>query len=418
MRIAYISSDRGIPVYGTKGASIHVRGMAQALADRGHEVRILTARGEGDAPHGFMPAVTDFGFDRLLKELRHDIQSRGDASLGNEAFALLLNTALAKALDQLDDRWGIDAVYERYSLWSWSGMHFAHYRDLPFVLEVNAPLVKEQQTWRELSLQPVAAGLERLVMSQADAISVPASYLQDHIEQVAGRRRGVHVLPNGVNRALFSNPEPPAAALHEHLRGRFVVAFLGSLKPWHGIEPLLKAFLKLHARVPAAHLLVIGDGPMRGLLERAAAEHGSEAITLTGAVPHDAVPGLLACADVGVAPYPKLDNFYFCPLKVIEYMAAGLPVVASALGDMAKLVSDGRTGLLVPPGDTVALARALLDLYHDTGRRSALGARARHRAESRFGWEVSAKRVEDMILRACDRRSRRRQSALAMAGVA
>ena len=407
MRIAYISSDRGIPVNGTKGASIHVRGMAQALAQRGHEVQILTARTDGEAPPGFLPHIIDFGFDRMLKQLRRDIRLNGSESIGNEAYSLLLNTALAQALAGLDERWGIDAIYERYSLWSWSGLQFARDRNLPFILEVNAPLVKEQATWRELSLQPIAAGLERLLMREADAISVPASGLRPHIETVAERRRGVHVLPNGVDLALFRHPQPPPEALRARLQGRFVVAFLGSLKPWHGIENLCRAFRKLRARVPAAHLLVIGDGPMLGYLEKTAAELGGDAITLTGPVAHHAVPGLLALAAVGVAPYPQLEDFYFCPLKVIEYLTAGLPVVASDLGDMAKLVAHGRTGLLVPPGDALALADALIELHDDPRQRAKLGERARRRAEEKHSWEVSAQRVEGLIFEAAVRRATR-----------
>lgn len=418
MRIAYISSDRGIPVNGTKGASIHVRGMAQALAQRGHEVRILAARVDGEAPPGFRPGIVDFGFDRQLKDLRRHIRAHGGENIGNEAYSLLLNTALARALERLDDRWGIDAIYERYSLWSWSGLHFARERNLPFILEVNAPLVKEQAVWRELSLQPIAAGLERLVLGEADAISVPASGLKQHIEVVTGRRRGIHVVPNGVDLAVFRNLPSPPETLRARLRGRFVVVFLGSLKPWHGIENLCRAFRKLRAKVPAAHLLVVGEGPMLGYLEKTAAELGPDAITLTGAVPHQAVPGLLAFADVGVAPYPELEDFYFCPLKVIEYQAAGLPVVASDLGDMARLVAHGRNGLLVPPGDTRALAQALIDLHDHPRQRAKFGARARRRAESQHGWEVSAQRVEGFIAQAAARQDERTDQPPVMTGTA
>ena len=157
---------------------------------------------------------------------------------------------------------------------------------------------------------------------------------------------------------------------------------------------------------------------MQGYLETTAAELGPDAITLTGPVPHQAVPGLLALADVGVAPYPELEDFYFCPLKVIEYLTAGLPVVASDIGDMAKLVSHGRTGLLVPPGDTRSLAHALIELHDNPLQRESFGARARHRAESRHGWEVSAHRVEGFIAKAAARRTERADPRPVMTGTA
>lgn len=396
MKIAYVCADRGIPIGGTKGASVHVRGMVQALVRRGHELRIVAAR-VADAPGPQLPAV-GYGYDPLLKELRGEIGSGGDAWLASETCSLLLNGALRSSLDELDARWGVQAVYERFSLWSWAGLQFARERRLRYVLEVNAPLVAEQGAWRGLSLQPVAAALERQLFRHADAISVPSEALRDYVRAAAGRRKGVHVLPNGVDLALFSDPCCAAPAeITERLRGRFVVAFLGSLKPWHGIQQLWRAFRSLRRKLPEAHLLVIGDGPMREYLEQAAAKRDRDAITLTGAVGHERVPGLLALAHVGVAPYPPLDPFYFCPLKVIEYMAAGLPVVASAIGDIPRLVADGRTGLLVPPGDTDSLGRALLRLARSSRLRGALGARASRRARARFGWDRSAGRVEAML---------------------
>ena len=135
-------------------------------------------------------------------------------------------------------------------------------------------------------------------------------------------------------------------------------------------------------------------------------------------LPHQAVPGLLAYADVGVAPYPELEDFYFCPLKVIEYLTAGLPVVASDLGDMAELVAHGQTGLLVAPGDTRALAHALTELHADPRQRARFGARARRRAETRHGWEVSAQRVEGFIAQAAARRAEDSDEPSVMTGTA
>jgi len=398
MRIAYVCADRGIPIGGTKGASIHVRGVARALAQRAHDVRIVAARVGAKPPAHCAPRVVDFGYDALLKELRSEISAEQDAVFASDTYGLLLNTALRRSLDELDAEWGIEAVYERFSLWSWAALHFARERAVPFVLEVNAPLVAEQQAWRKLSLRPIATALERLMLRSADVVCVPSEPLQAYVRHVAGRRRRIHVLPNGVDLDLFRQPSGPTPRrVAQRLRGRFVVAFLGSLKPWHGIRPMWRAFLALRRRVPSAHLLVIGDGPMRPFLEQAAAQLDDDAMTLTGAVEHERVPALLALAQVGVAPYPVLDPFYFCPLKVIEYMAAGLPVVASSIGDIPRLVTHERTGLLVPPGDSRALARALARLAANPRLRQTFGQRARERAHARFGWDATAGRIEAMI---------------------
>jgi glycosyltransferase involved in cell wall biosynthesis len=98
---------------------------------------------------------------------------------------------------------------------------------------------------------------------------------------------------------------------------------------------------------------------------------------------------------VGVAPYPVLEPFYFSPMKVIEYMAAGLPVVASSVGQLVDLIDDGQTGLLVRPEDPLALAAALEKLACDRSMRSRLGRKAQRRALSRHTWQGVAHRVEN-----------------------
>jgi glycosyltransferase involved in cell wall biosynthesis len=416
MRIAYVCSDRGVPIGGTKGASIHVRAVAQALTMRGHEVRLLATRAESPPP-AFRPRVIDVGFDRLLKQLRQAIDDGGDALLAKEAYNLLLNTRMRQALAETNAEWPVDAVYERYSLWSWAGLDFARDRGIPWLLEVNAPLVDEQQSYRELSLRPVARGLERVLMREADAVIVPTADLRPHVWEAAGKRRKIHVVPNGADLDLFEHPPcvPPREVV-DRLRDRFVVAFLGTLKPWHGIGLLVRAFERLRRKVPSAHLLVIGDGPTRPLVEEAMHEAGPDSVTLTGSVAHDEVPGWLALADVGVAPYPHLDEFYFCPLKVIEYLAAGLPVVASDIGELPRLVRHERTGLIVQAGDSRALASELVRLAGQRRERERMGRRARQQALRRHGWPHAAERIERILTDCSQKGDPSRRLAAVQAG--
>ncbi len=396
MHVAYLCADRGVPVDGTKGASIHVRAVAQALAGRGHRVTVLAACC-GRPPAGFTPELVEFGYDRTLKRLKAAVAEAGEPQLGREVYALGLNARLAEALEAVDRRRPVEAVYERYSLWSWAGLRFARRRGVPLLLEVNAPLVAEQARWRHLELTPVARALEGQLMVEADAVVVPSEELAEWVRREMGRERPTRVLPNGFDEALFSRPRVLPAAAGMARRGRFVVAFVGSLKPWHGVGPLLEAFERLRSRVPAAHLLVVGDGPLRPAVEAARRRLGAEAITLAGAVDHHEVPGWLALADVGVAPYPLLERFYFSPLKVVEYQAAGLPVVASRVGQLERLVTDGETGRLVEPGDAAALAAALAELARQPELRRRLGERARRRAFRSSGWRRTAAEIEKLI---------------------
>jgi glycosyltransferase involved in cell wall biosynthesis len=97
--------------------------------------------------------------------------------------------------------------------------------------------------------------------------------------------------------------------------------------------------------------------------------------------------------DVAVAPYPASADFYFSPLKVYEYMAAGLPVVASAVGQLQELLQDGVNGTLVPPGNPAALAIALERLHGDEGLRRRLGQTGREKVVSEHAWDMVARRL-------------------------
>jgi glycosyltransferase involved in cell wall biosynthesis len=172
------------------------------------------------------------------------------------------------------------------------------------------------------------------------------------------------------------------------------VGFVGSLKPWHGLPTLVEAFALLQGRHPDARLRVVGEGPEGPrLLEDLSRRGLSGAAELTGAVPPGDVPGLLAGMDAAVAPYPRLKRFYFSPLKVYEYMASGLPVVASRVGQLDGLIDDRVNGLLCPPGDATALAAELEELRGDAGLRRRLGAAARAAVVRDHTWEAVARRL-------------------------
>src|SRR5204863_8855910 len=200
-----------------------------------------------------------------------------------------------------------------------------------------------------------------------------------------------HVVPNGVNPDRFApNQKPSLPTAAESL----TVGFAGSMKPWHGLENLLEAFARLHQRLPASRLLLVGDGSGREPLAAAASARGlGKAVQFTGAVPANEVPGLLASMDVAVAPYPNLPNFYFSPLKVYEYMAAGLPVVVSNIGQLGKLINHGVNGLLVPAGDAGALAHALVRLRNEPLLRARLGEAARACILHEHTWEKVVDRI-------------------------
>jgi glycosyltransferase involved in cell wall biosynthesis len=169
------------------------------------------------------------------------------------------------------------------------------------------------------------------------------------------------------------------------------------MKPWHGVEDLVAAFAQLRAGSKDNRLLLVGEGPARSQLEAQVRALGlASRVHFTGAVEPAKVPGLMAAMDVAVAPYRSLPQFYFSPLKVYEYMAASLPVVASAVGQLKELIEPEVNGLLVPTGDVPALARALDRLRQDPEKRILLGRAARRKVLAHHTWDALAGRILEL----------------------
>ena len=374
MKIAYVCADLGIPVFGYKGCSIHVQEVVRAFLQHGAEVTLITPRLGGEPPPGLERAQ----LIRLPSGAFTDPEQR-------EAHAQNLNEHIVKALAQAGP---FDMVYERYSLWSFAAMEYANGQALPGILEVNAPLIEEQARHRRLINRGIAEQTAQRAFSAASALIAVSEEVANHLNTYPQTHGRVHVIGNGVNPARFQFTPPSQSS------EAFTIGFVGTLKPWHGLENLIEAFVRVHHYHPGTRLLIVGDGPERNNLETTLRIHGLEhAVHFTGAVAPDQIPGLLTTMDVAVAPYPDSKDFYFSPLKVLEYMAAGLPVVASRIGQIASLIQDGRNGLLCPPGEPAALGRALEKLMADPALRRTLGNAARRTVVQAHSWHTVTQRI-------------------------
>ncbi len=288
-----------------------------------------------------------------------------------------------------------DFVYERYSLWSDVGARLAEATGLPFVLEVNAPLIEEASRYRSLGNVALAAEIERRQFVAASVVAVVSEPLREYAIGRGAAPERVHVLPNGVDPQHF-HPAVRGGSVRSAygLDGRVVVGFVGRPRPWHDLETLLAAAAQLHLDDPRIHLLLVGEMPDD--LPARLAHHGlSDAATLTGPVPHDDVPRHIAAMDVAVSTHLPANpsEFYFSPLKLFEYLACGVPVVAADIGQPSQILRAGETGYLYPPGDAAALAGCIRRLLSDPAHAREIAWQGAMAVLAEFTWERNAQRV-------------------------
>ncbi len=265
--------------------------------------------------------------------------------------------------------------------------------------------------WNDLLPYPriaktVFAWQERDLPRRANAVTVASRTLETQIWGFGVPPAQVFYLPNGVlqsdNEHRTRNLDAGATGTTSH-----PPTLLLYTRFWEfDLRDLIVALVAIVAQVPTVRLLVVGRGERgeEGELLRLAHRAGiAGAIDYRGWVEPEEIPALLTTADIALVPLDDtLINRARCSVKLLELMAAGLPVVAGQVGQVSEYIKDGQSGLLVPPNDPAALARVTLLLLKDVDLRQQLGSAARTAVQT-FTWEQLAPAAEQAYQHVADR---------------
>jgi len=372
MRVAYVSADPDMPAFANNASSLAIREMCAAMLDTGLDVSLFVASRGGGTPARLAGVpVTDL---RTPTEADPEIHTREALTLNGETAGALARSA------------PFDIIYERASRWSVAPMYYAARSSATGILELHAAVLQGLEDKKaSLHARATRAFLKHSLCS-ARLVIAPSDEVATEAQTIAEDKANVHVVLGGCDPRSLAQTSVDAG------RGEFVVGYVGTLGPGTGLEILVDAFAMLVATsVPHAQLLIVGDGPSRDDLVKRVARRGlPNSVTFTTNAGDD-MPTLLAKMNVAVAPHTEAA--VTPPPSIKEYMAAGLPVVASSNAAFSAIVGHNKTGLLFQPGDVTGLASALGQLYADPLRLRHLGHQARAYAGSHFTWGKSLERI-------------------------
>ncbi len=333
------------------GAERVLDGLARSLDDRGHPVTVLAphVRGERALP----PAPY-----RLVRYRRPTSKRFGIRQL----VVRLLWEHWRRPADVLHCHGAYPPGFV--------GLAFRRLTGVPVVVRPHgSDILPGEWIRRHARLEPRVAR----VMREADAVIAQGQELAREAEALGAPAGRIRIIGNAV--------EIPVGARRAPAEPPLLVA-MGSLSPKKGFDLLVQALPAVRAAVSGVRLILAGEGPERGRLRAQALELGVEsAVELPGQVVGAAKAELFSQAALAVVPSRREP---FSNL-LLELLAAGCPVVATAVGGTPEILGDPPAGILVPPEDPDRLAQAVTDLLRDPGRRKDLGDMARARAAA-FGW--------------------------------
>jgi glycosyltransferase involved in cell wall biosynthesis len=353
VEIVYV---RATPGPGTQlgGAASHINGFINAAVGLGARVSLLS----NDQIAG-------------LDENKTPLKVIWPKPVGTTraTFDVYNNLLFTRGAVQEIERARPDFIYQRYSRFSWAGVEASLRAGRPLFLEYNGSEVWVGRYWDRVGSLGLLERYERLNLKAAARIFVVSEVERRNLLRAGVEDEKIVVNPNGVDAQRFQ-PGIGGKRVRAELGisdDETLVGFVGTFGPWHGVLALAEA-IKLMPDAARVRFLLVGSGALRGEVEEILREGkaGHRAI-LTGAVEHEGVPRMLDACDVLASPHGPLEDgseFFGSPTKLFEYMAMGKGIVASRLGQIAEVLADEETALLVEPNDARALSEAMLRLVN------------------------------------------------------
>jgi glycosyltransferase involved in cell wall biosynthesis len=400
------------------GSLAHTGGVANGLAGAGYDVALVAPFGvphlrDGVVEHRSHPPET-FALPTEVNYFRYD-----DG----------LFRSISRLVADIPPRF----VYQRLSIHSHVGARLSRSLGVPLVVEYNGSEVWVARHWgRPLRYEKLAVEAEEALLRHAHIVVTVSDVLRDELLERGVEAHRIVTYPNCVDTELF-DPSRFDASDRRAVRERhgisadaIVATFVGTFGRWHGTEVLARAIRSLADEATPwlenrdVHFLLVGDGLRMPDVERVLGGRSGQFHTLAGLVAQAETPRYLAASDLALSPHvPNEDGtrFFGSPTKLFEYMAMGLPIVASELDQIGDVLQPGvrvselpavgpppeAVALLVAPGSERELVAGIRQLADDPRWRDVLGANARTLATERYTWDAHVGAILERLEDVCGR---------------
>ena len=365
---------------GEEPESIHIGAVVAALQALGHDVQVV-----GPASIGHQP--TSGPSRSWLVRIKNAVP-RSVFELLQVAYNAVAWMRLSRAVRVSKP----DLIYERYALFSFAGVLFARWRGIPLILEVNTPYAQAWAKYFGLHLQRLGRWIERRTLLAADHIVTVTHVQRGLLETMGVPGSRITVSHNAIDPDWFSSEKHLDPALRARLGlAGVVVGFVGTMNRWQGIPSFQGVIRSVLEQCPDVSFLFVGDGEFRPALEAFCRDNGhADRVVFAGRQPHAQVPRFVAAMDIAVL---LNSNSYGSPMKIFEYWAMGKAVVAPSVQPVLEVLQEGRTGLLIEPGNVEQMAARIVQLARDAGLRQRLGRAGRDYVVANHTWRDNAEQI-------------------------
>ena len=370
------------------GQYVHVESIINEFKKQGHDV-VIVAPGVAEN--------SDFGSDggwvsNLREKLPGWVSEFLEFSYAFYAFFKLCVAII---------KYKPDVIYERYNLFLPAGIWAKKLFGLPFQLEVNSPLYDERLKYGGLSLSGLAKWTEYYTWRNADRVLPVTHVLAKYIRDANVPDDKIKVIPNGVDVSVFT-PQNHTNR-EDRFKDKIVVGFVGFCREWHQLDKVIHLLSGMSQK--NIHFLVVGDGPVIAELNSTAKKLAFEnSFSTTGLVPREEMPYWLDQIDIALQP---AVTPWASPLKLIEYMAKGLAIVATDSENIRELLEDGHNALLFSEDSIEEMIKCIQVLITNTELRTKIrdGA-AKSVSENQLTWQKNAQLITEWFADAVKARNK------------